>query len=402
VLARLRQTKDRYPRQFWIVFSGFLINAAGGSMVWPFLTIFLRQRLEVSLTTVTLLLTVNSIAGLVATSFAGPGVDRFGRKGAMVLSLFVGALTMTAMSFLATLEWWVVLMVINGLFSPLLRVGANSMVADMVGVEERAGAYALIRMGANFGVAIGPAVGGFVTSVSYSLAFYIAAFAQLVVAFLMILFVRETVPIQERITGRAADRGYRPILRDRRFLAFCAINTLAGLAYSMLMVLLPVYAKENFNVQEGQYGFIMTANAAMVVGLQYLVTRVTERYHHLPVLAVGSLFIAFGVGSVALGSTFPAFLLSMVVLTVGEMIMIPTSTALTANLAPEDKRGRYMGVYGLTWGIAFGIGPVFGGLLNDNLAPVATWYGGMGAGLAAALGFILLRRLLLARSRETV
>jgi MFS family permease len=293
-------------------------------------------------------------------------------------------------------------MAINGLFSPLLRVGANAMVADMVGADQRASAYALMRMGANFGVAIGPAVGGFVTGVSYSLAFYIAALAQLIVGFLLISFVRETVPKTEHENDRSIDGGFGPIFRDRRFLAFCGVYTLAGLAYSILMVLLPVYANEQFNVPESEYGFIMATNAAMVVTLQFLITRVTERYHHLPVLAVGSLFYAFGVGSVALGSSFTAFLLSMIVLTVGEMIMIPTSTALTANLAPPDMRGRYMSMYGLTWGIAVGVGPVFGGLLNDKLAPVITWYGGMAAGLMAALGFVLLHRLLRTRSRETV
>jgi MFS family permease len=64
---------------------------------------------------------------------------------------------------------------------------------------------------------------------------------------------------------------------------------------------------------------------------------------------------------------------------------------LTANLAPPAMRGRYMSLYNLTWGVGFGIGPVIGGYLNDNLAPAAIWYGGLLMGLAAAFGFILLR-----------
>jgi MFS family permease len=64
----------------------------------------------------------------------------------------------------------------------------------------------------------------------------------------------------------------------------------------------------------------------------------------------------------------------------------------TANLAPADMRGRYMSIYGLTWSIGFGVGPVLGGYLNDNLAPVAIWYAGLALGLAATLGFILLAR----------
>jgi len=111
-----------------------------------------------------------------------------------------------------------------------------------------------------------------------------------------------------------------------------------------------------------------------------------------PLLAAGSLFYALGVGSVALGRSFPTFLFSMVLLTLGEMLMIPTATTLTANLAPPTARGRYMSVYGLTWGIGFGVGPVIGGLLHDRVGPAAIWWGGAGMALLAVLGFLGLAR----------
>jgi MFS family permease len=393
-LDRIRQATANYPRQFWLLFWGQLISAAGGSIVWPFITIYMRQQLDVPLTSITLLFTLNSAAGLVTTSAAGPLVDRFGRKGAMVLSLFIGGAALAAMSQAGTLALWAVLQALSGATNPLYRVGNNAMVADLVEPQRRPAAYALLRTISNLGVAIGPAIGGFVTGVSYALAFYIAAGASALFALLIVSFVAETAPRGREEQGHPPqNRGYRPLLRDRPFLAFCAVYTLAGMAYTLMMVLLPVYAKESFGVPENRYGFIMATNAAMVVLFQYAVTRVTGRHHHLPVLAVGSLFYAVGVGSVAWGWSFPTFLLSMVLLTIGEMIMIPTSTALTADLAPPDMRGRYMSVYGLTWSIGFGIGPVIGGFLNDNLAPVAIWYGGLVMGLAAALGFLLLARL---------
>jgi MFS family permease len=267
------------------------------------------------------------------------------------------------------------------------------MVADLVEPQRRPAAYALLRTISNLGVAIGPAIGGFVTGVSYAMAFYIAAGANALFALLILSFVAETAPRgREEQDQPQQNRGYRPLLRDRPFLAFCGVYTLAGMAYSLMMVLLPVYTKENFGVPENRYGFIMGTNAAMVVLFQYTVTRITERHHHLAVLAIGSLFYALGVGSVAWGWSFPTFLLSMVLLTIGEMIMIPTSTALTADLAPPDMRGRYMSAYGLTWSIGFGIGPVVGGFLNDSIAPVAIWYAGLLMGLAAAFGFLLLAR----------
>lgn len=369
-----------------------LISASGWSMVWPFLVIYVRQRLQVHLTTVTLLLALNSVAGLVATSIAGPLVDRFGRKGAMVLSMAGGALTLLVMSAADTMLWWAILMALSGAFMPLYRIGGDSMVADLIGPELRTGAYALLRTSANLGVAIGPAMGGFITAVSYAIAFYIAAGAQLAFALLLLIFTTETVPQFMDYDHSQAGEGYGRILGDRQFLTFCGIYSLAGMAYSLLMTLLPVYAKENFGVLESQYGFIMGTNATMVVLFQYAVTRVTERYHPLPVLAAGALFFAIGTFSVAWGYNFPTFLISMVILTIGEMIMIPPSIAFAANLAPLEMRGRYMSVYGLAWGIAFGIGPVIGGLLNDRVAPVAIWYGGLVPGLAAALGFYLMSK----------
>ncbi|MGA9349572.1 MAG: MFS transporter [Anaerolineae bacterium] len=77
-----------------------------------------------------------------------------------------------------------------------------------------------------------------------------------------------------------------------------------------------------------------------------------------------------------------------------------TITALTANLAPPTMRGRYMGVYSLTWGLGIGLGPVVGGFLNNNLAPVAIWYSGLGMGLVAVLGFVLLARMLHGQETE--
>jgi MFS family permease len=317
MLSRIRNATTGYPRQFWLIFWGMLINASGGSMVWPFLTIYMRQQLDVPLTSVTLLLTANSVAGLVATTFTGPAVDRFGRKNAMILGMAVNGATFLFMFRADSMEMWLALMIINGIFSPLVRVSINAMVADLVETERRADAYALLRMIQNLGVAIGPSVGGFISSVSYGLAFTIAAIVHFTVATLLLTLAKETIPSEEPGAERRA-AGYGPVLRDRAFMAVCAMLMLAGMAYSLMMVLLPVYAKENFGVPESQYGFIMATNAAMVVLFQYGITKITGRYHHLPVMAAGAMFYALGVGSVALGQSFPAFLASMVVLTIGD------------------------------------------------------------------------------------
>lgn len=414
-LARARTATQGYPRQFWVVFWGVLINTAGASLVWPFMTIYLRRRLEVPLTEVTLLMTINSVAGLAAVSIVGPVVDRFGRKRAMVAGLASVAVVRALMPQAGTLPAWALLMGLMGACSPLYQVGADAMIADMIAPERRVSAYALLRTIQNLAIAIGPAVGGFIATTSYTLAFYVAAGATVIYTLLILGLTRETMPGKQQATssepapgtpnpsspispGRRGDeaadrnspRGYWPVLRDRRFMALCGLYTLTFIAASMVMVLLPVYAKEQFGVPENRYGFIMATNAAMVVFFQFLVTQQTRRYPPWPVLAAGALFYAIGAGSVALGAGFAAFWLSMVILTVGELLMSPTATALAAGLAPVEMRGRYMGLFSLTWGVAYGIGPVLGGVLSDQIAPVAIWYGGLAAGLVAAAGFALM------------
>ncbi len=143
MLERIRGATGSYPRPFWILFSGVLVNSAGTSMVWPFLTIYVRELLHIPLTAVTLLFTLNSMAGLLAMSFVGPAVDRFGRKSAMVLGLVLSCLALLLMSRASTLAAWGVLMAMWGAVVPVYRVGADAMVADLTPPGRRAGAYSL-------------------------------------------------------------------------------------------------------------------------------------------------------------------------------------------------------------------------------------------------------------------
>ncbi|MBC8496363.1 MAG: MFS transporter, partial [Chloroflexi bacterium] len=116
--------------------------------------------------------------------------------------------------------------------------------------------------------------------------------------------------------------------------------------------------------------------------------RITKRKAPLWMLSLGALIYGFGVGSIALGDGFWDFWGSMVVITFGELVLVPTATTYVADLAPADMRGRYMSVFALTWGVATGIGPVVGGVLNDQISPQAIWYGGGLIGVLGALWFV--------------
>ena len=370
-------------------------------MIWPFLLVYVSERLDAPLTAIASLLTLNSAMGLLSSFLGGPVIDRLGRKWIMVASLATNGAAYMFMGQAHTLSQFAILMAITGAVNPLYRVGADAMMADLLPQEKRIDGYALMRLSNNLGISIGPAIGGFIAAASYSLAFYVAALGMSLYSLLLAIFARETLPSrqpgylpQPKDAKAKQDgfAGYNIILKDSPFISFILTFTLVSICAALIWILLPVYATQTFNVPKQLYGFIPATNAIMVVTLQLLVTRVTKRFPTLQVVALGAFFYAIAVGGIALMSGFVGFWICMVIMTIGELIMVPTSSTYVANLAPVDMRGRYMSFYALTWGVAAGIGPIFGGFLNDIFGPKAIWLGGAVVGSLGVIFFLVLAR----------
>ena len=379
-----------YPRQFWLMFAGLILSTLGTTMIWPFLMIYASETLGLPLAAIASLMTVNATAGLISSIVAGPIIDRLGRKGVMVVGLIGNGLCYFLLSTAHSYGAFALILGASGAFSPLYRVGTDAMLADLFTVEQRADAFALLRMARNIGVATGPAIGGFVLAQSYTIGLYGAAAGLGIYGLMLLAFARETIPAE--VTGQASTlrdqlAGYWQALRDRPFIGLVGAFTLVQMTTSLIWVLLSVYVKTEFGISEQRYGWLATTNALMVVFLQVWITRRTQRNAPLKVMRWGAVFYIAAPLLIAFSSGYWGFWLAMVVMTLGELIVVPTASARAANLAPVDKRGRYMSLYGLTWNLASGVSPVIGGLLSDTLGPQAPWFGGAVTGLLAVLAF---------------
>jgi len=398
MLNRIQATRAKYPSQFWLLVIGLFISTVGTSMIWPFMTIYVSERLDLPLTEVAGIITLNGFLALFASIVAGPITDRFGRKWIMVFSLIGNGLTYFLLSQAGTLVTITTLMALRGLFQPLYRVATNAMVSDMIPPENRPDAFAILRTGNNAGLAIGPAFGGFVVVNSYTTSFVAAAVALVSYGLLIAFLARETLPaardseLQAEPQVKSSAKGYGHIIRDKQFLSFLFSFTLFRICTAMLWILLAVYAKQNYQVLESQYGLMQMTNAIMVVLFQVEVTRITKRYLPLPVLALGTLVYSLGVGSIAFGQGFWGFWMSLVVVTMGELMIMPTSSTFVADLAPVEMRGRYMAAFAFAPGVGRSIAPMIGGLLNDQIGPRAIWIGGGLIGLTSALSYGLMSR----------
>lgn len=391
---RLNTLIADFPRQFWILFGGTLVNAIGGGMVFPFLTLYLHQKLNISMTYVGVLLLIWSTSSLIGQIVGGALTDQFGRKRLMSFSLGANAIVLVGFGIADSFLFGVIVAMLGGFIGALFQPARDAMIADIVQVDKRTQAYGLIRVVANLGIAIGPAIGGFLAAQSYMITFLANAATALSFCLITIFFMRETKPpvLAAQRADEPAHGNFLTLLRDTRFMIFCGAIALCTILAGQMMAVLPVYMKDQFGLGETFYGWVMTTNAGMVVLLQLPITRITQRIPRLYLTTAGALLYAFGVFSVGFGSAFPHFVAAMVVYTFGEMLLVPTSTAVTADLAPADMRGRYMGMLGLTWSIGFGIGPIVGGLISDQLGPSAIWTITAMSGFLAAFVFLMLKR----------
>jgi MFS family permease len=391
VIEKIQEVLNRYPRQFWVISFIMMLAWTFHSMLWPYLIIYSSEKLSQPLTAVAGLMTVNAAVGMITTFIGGAIADRFGRKWVMVLSFILCAVSWYLFQYANTLTWFIALMALNGATTPLYRLASDSMMADLIPTEKRIEAYSILRMGNNLGVALGPAIGGFIAAVSYALSFRITGWGILLCGLLVAFFVGETRPATARSTPALTSRfgGYDKIFHDRPFLGLIGAFTLNRIASATIWLMLGVYAKENFGIGESLYGFIPTTNAVMVILFQVITTNWVRCRNPHWMLVLGSVFYGIALLGVAFGTGFWAFWLCMVIATIGEMIVVPTSTTTAAAMAPEEMRARYMSLYTLTASVGSGVGPLMSGLLSDSFGPVAIWYGGGLVGFLSAGAFIL-------------
>lgn len=392
LFARFLQVQHTYPSQFWLMFWGLLFSTSGSSMIWPFLLIYLGKKLDLPDMVIASLMTINAASAVISSFVAGPIADRVGRKGVMTISLLADACLFLLMIKANSYPAFAVILALRGVSQPLYRVGADAMLADLVAPEQRLDAYGLLRMITNAGISIGPVIGGLLAATSYSLAFVCAASGLGIYALLLLFFARETLPAEakksrsEQVTERWG--GYDRVLADRQMVRVTGTIAFGWITASLMWVVLPKYANEVFGVPENLYGLIPTTNALMVVFFQVLVSRITRRFPVMRMMALGMFVYAISNLGVTFSQGFWGFWACMVLMTIGELIIVPASNTYVANLAPPDMRGRYMSLYGLTWPFGNGIGPLLGGILSDSFGPRSVWPGGAIIGLAAATGLL--------------
>jgi MFS family permease len=376
LLSRLRAL----PRPAWILFLGTFLNKFG-TFVLPFLTLYLTQR-GFTLNDAALAISAYGVGGLMASALGGLLADAIGRRKTIALSMFSVAVAMVLLSQSRSLPAIVAATWLAALTGELYRPASSALLADLVPPDLRVTAYAAYRMAFNAGFAFGPATAGFLAARGYLWLFAGDAATSVLFGLIALAALPRGLPVRREQGSWSHD--VKALAGDGKFLrVLCA-------AFVIALVFLQISSTFSLHVTRlgfpaATYGLILSLNGVLVVLCELPLTSLTRRFPARGVMAAGYLLIGTGFSLNACAHSVLALVACVVIFTLGEMASMPVAFAYIADLAPAAMRGRYMGVYSLTWSAALIFAPQMGMRLF-GIAPSVLWLTcGALAALAAAI-----------------
>lgn len=377
----LKTTYYAFPRKFWVVVAVSFIDRVGGTLLFPFFALYITDHFNVGMTQAGSVLGLFSVFGMIGGVVGGALTDRLGRRNLILFGLVFSAASTLTLGLVDEFSLLIPLAVLIGTLSNIAGPAHSAMIADILPEDRRQEGFGIMRVIANMAWLIGPTVGGFFASKDFFILFVADAIISLLVAGLFFLFIPETQSEQIReqhaksgMTMWDSIKGYISVTRDKAFIAFIFASMVAGIVYGQMYSTLSVYLRDEHGLGAQYYGYLMSISAVTVILLQFSTSRLIRFKPPFQMLAVGSLFYMIGFVTFGIFNTFWLFAFNIILITIGEMINMPTMSVLTAKFAPEEFRGRYMAVFELTWAIPGAIGPGLAGILIDGSNPNLLWY----------------------------
>ncbi|WP_424217568.1 MFS transporter (plasmid) [Streptomyces sp. BI20] len=380
------------PSVVWTLFAGTVVNRLG-HLITPFLVFFLADR-GVTGAGTSWVLGALGAGNLLGPALGGLLADRIGRRATMLIGLVGAAVAQGALFLAPGVATMAVAALLLSAAGGTVSPATYALLADSVDAGRRQRAYALFGWGVNVGTAAAGVLGGVLAVHGYWLLFAVDAVTVLGFAAIAAVRLPETRPGTRPGGGVVAEgsgTGYGVVLRDRLMLALLPLFGFQLFVYSLTEVALPL-AVHDSGLSPAVYGAMAAVNAVLVVVLQPLAVPLLARFPQLSVQAAGGVLIAVGVALTGVADSVAGYAFSVVVWSLGEVVVAGIAATVVANLAPADARGRYQGAFQWTWGLARFASLTGGVALYGTLGPAALWWTALIGGTATALAMLALRR----------
>lgn len=359
----------------------------GFFMVIPLISVHYVNDLGWAAATIGLILGVRQLVQQGLTFAGGMIADMYGAKALICAGLFVriiGYLMLAWAGNVALLAAACILAAIGGALFESPRAAA---IAALTAPEERTRFYSMSGAIGGVGMAVGPLIGAALLQVNWTYAVLAGA------ACFSINLIQTAImlpPVRVASGGQRLTYGIRLALRDRPFVSVTALLIGYWFMWVQLNISLPLIA-QRLSGSANSVGLIYAVNSIMVVTLQYPIVRIVgQRFNQMVLLICGMLFASIGIGSVAFAANLPMLLGSVVVFSLGALIVAPTQQSVLASLANPAALGSYFGVSSLSLAFGGALGSWSGGILyglgQQRNQPTLPWLSFAAVGLVATTG----------------
>lgn len=400
------------PKSVYVLFFANAVNSLG-NFVWPFLTLFLTDRLGMSRQAAGFFVTLSLLATTPGSLLGGKLADHWGRRKVFLLARLTAALLLVPCAFLGDSRLVPWLLLTTSFFWGACDPPLAAMVADVTDRHNRQTAYSLLYLGHNLGFSIGPMVAGLLYQKALPWIFLGDALTSLVSVALVWRMVPETHPDRQVVPavedgGQVAPHAGAPgeqaeagglvaaLLRRPALMAFAMVLMVYSFVYNQSVFSLPLQM-EQFFAGDGarRYGTLMSLNAVTVVLLTTWVVKHTRRFAPVRNVAAAGLLYAAGFGLVALGRFPLVMVVSTLIWTLGEIMVTTNHQAYVANHAPATHRARFASAIEQISGAGFALAPLVTGRVIDQAGLAVVW---PAAAVLAAIASILMGGLWLRES----
>ncbi|MFI6834008.1 MFS transporter [Kribbella sp. NPDC050241] len=376
VAATLTAPWRGLSRAVWILVVARAVNRIG-AFTMPFLGVVLTVEFGASLGETGLILAVFGAATIPSRLLGGQLADRLGRRRTIVLGLTGCAVAQLWIALSSTLWSAVLAAILLGLAFEIYEPPSQATIADVTDPSDRPAAYGLL--GAAMAAA-GVLAGLLAAAVSHwDLRWLFVADAITCLSCAVLVALALPADVRREHTPATAVA----VWRDRRLVLLLVSGTVFATIYMQLVIGVPLTLLEQ-GLPESGTGFILAVSAVTLIVAQRLLR--VQKLDDFRSIAVGYLLLAAGLVVCAFAQTLTVFLLATVLWSVGDLFLLTRYLTQASGLAPDHARGRYLAVFGLSWGIATAIAPLTVTQLLESAGPEGLWLSS--AAVAAVLAVL--------------
>ncbi|MEM7356491.1 MAG: MFS transporter [Acidobacteriota bacterium] len=380
------------PADVWRLCVGLLINRAG-TMVMPFLSLYLVRQLGYETAAASMVLLAFGLGSVAGSYLGGDLSGRVGTVRVQVGSLVLAGATFLLITQLQAFVPMVAACFLAGAINDAYRPACMAAVAEAASPDVRTRAMGLMRLAANGGIAIGPAVGGLLAGIDYSLIFVGEGLTCWVAAvWLARALGGREIRVAEARTEQTAARGPSP-WRDGPLMALMGLTFLTALVLFQAFYTLPLFFTSDYGLNERQVGLTFAFNGLMIVVFEMVLIKRLEHLNAAHIVGLGMFLMCGGFGLLPFGHGLGYALFTVAIWTLGEMLAFPFSNVLVAHRAAPGRTAQAMGIYSAMFSIAMVLAPAIGLPMLDRYGGDVLW---TACGMVSLPAWILMA--LLARS----